>query len=316
MTLGHAGALEDMAAATTAMLAPAALIGAAVRAVIAPAGSCGPGPGLCVWAARGAPATTWSLPAEIQAWPGGGTAGGGGLILASPAFPLASWLEHIGAARPGAAVVAARLGAPGAPPPTLVAGDQTFRGGAVGLGLGSRWGVTARIATGWRGVGPSLLVTRGERHMVFELDGTPAMTRLRTVARDQIPASDLKFMHHGLALGPDGSGQVGQPVRTVVGSDPDNGALALSGPLSEGIPVQFQVVDPALADARLRRALAGAPAALVLASGGLGGGGGDAAWGPCAGLVAEELVAPHDGQPEPFREGAVVLRFGSVPPRR
>jgi small ligand-binding sensory domain FIST len=265
-TPGHAGALEDVARAITTLLSPSVLIGATVSSVIGDGVGDEGGPGLALWAGLTGPVRAWDgdsplpdrtapfAPSGILVLSGPGPTGGAELV--------AMLEEHRG----GLPVVGATTTAG-----PVVLGERVLPGGRVGAVLGPGVRFEAVVARGWRPIGPPLTVTEADayRGLLLQLDGVPALDRLRRMTRDEVPASELGLMRRQLAIGPepdDDGGEDGPAVEEVWevrGADRSNGAIATGGTMAPGTRIHFWVRDdPAR---HLRRALLGREAETALA---------------------------------------------------
>jgi small ligand-binding sensory domain FIST len=134
------------------------------------------------------------------------------------------------------------------------------------------------VSQGCRPIGRPYIVTRAEQNYVFELAGSPALQRLVQMTTEGMPESDIDLIDNGLHLG-----RVIDEhkldyergdflVRSVLGADESNGAIALDDPVPVGATVQFHVRDAASADEDLRHLLSGrhADGALVFSCNGRG----------------------------------------------
>jgi small ligand-binding sensory domain FIST len=144
--------------------------------------------------------------------------------------------------------------------------------GPVGMAFGRGYCVGTALAAGLRAVGPPLRVTRAERHMLYELDGLPALQQLLDVSRDGMPAADRSRLAEGLHLevAAAGSPPSAGPPLAVLGADRTNGAMAVAGDLERGMVVRFASPDPSAVAAALHSSLVGSAAAVLLAAPGHG----------------------------------------------
>lgn len=114
---------------------------------------------------------------------------------------------------------------------------QPDRVTAVGL-YGSRVRVGHGSKGGWDIFGPERLVTRSEGHILYELDGRPALQLYKEYLGDMadgLPAAGLLFP---LALRASHNDPK-QIVRTILGVDEANNALIFAGDISQGCRAQF-----------------------------------------------------------------------------
>jgi small ligand-binding sensory domain FIST len=286
-TPGHAGALEDVAAAVRRLLGPTLLIGATAPALAGQGADEGGGPALGLWAGITGPIQPFQLPGPV---PSPGFAVTGAVVIGREGLGR----EELGReelAQEGAAQ-AGLLGALSGPPlgarvvgalsngPLLV-DDRRLAAGAVGVVFGPGVRFEAVTATDWRAIGPEMAVTESDpgRELVLELDGVPALERLRRLAADEVPAEEIEWINRRLGIGP--AAAPGSPVRIDAGAGPEvgaaldpassvvevrggdrsNGAIA-AGPFPTGSRIRFWVGgDP---EVGLRRALDGRAADSVL----------------------------------------------------
>lgn len=290
VTGAFAGATEDVARAVGALLEPKALIGATAVSVLAGRREVEERAAVVVfaadWAGRlrsGARVIRFEAEREEDAWRLTGTddVGPDGtlILLADPfSFPVASFLEELHRRHPDLAVVGGMASASSGPEGNrLVADDQTFSSGAVGVYLPAGLPVRAVVSQGCRTVGVPLVVTEASGNLIGQIAGQPALDRVMEAAAEAAPedrslmANDL---HVGLVLDERketfASGDF--LVRNVLGADRSTGAVAVAAEVSVGTTVQFQVRDAGSADLDLRATLAGqgGQAALVFTCTGRG----------------------------------------------
>jgi small ligand-binding sensory domain FIST len=149
--------------------------------------------------------------------------------------------------------------------------------GAVAAFLGPDVEVSTVVSQGCRPVGSPFVVTRAEQNIVYELAGRSAIERLQEVA-DALPDDDRELLAELVQIGRviDESKLDFGPgdflVRTVVGADPNSGALRVGDIVEVGSTTQFQVRDATSADHDLRKMIDGrsAEAALVFTCNGRG----------------------------------------------
>jgi small ligand-binding sensory domain FIST len=116
------------------------------------------------------------------------------------------------------------------------------------------------VAQGCRPVGEPLRVTRADRNLLLELDGRPALDRLREVVPQDLfddPACALHAV--SVALLPEDGGATLRPgeylVRNIVSADAETGALGVADFVAEGQSVVFAMREPESARAELERSL-------------------------------------------------------------
>lgn len=281
VTAGHAGALEDAAAAIRSVLAPGVLLGSAAIAVVGGSQEIEDGPGVALWAGHTGPATPLRLERLDQ--PGqpdlldrpdlaGGIADASAVVLLADPFSFDA--EGLFARSPWATVpvlggMASAAHGPGGN--RLVLDGAVHTSGAVGAVLRGPVAVESRVSQGCRPVGQPLTVTRAERSIVYELAGLPAMQRLLEVAESELGPEEISLinqggLHLGLVIDEHRTrfGPGDFLVRNVVGADRDNGAIQVAAEVPVGSTVQYHLRDATAASADLRAVLAGAGAAGAL----------------------------------------------------
>jgi len=301
VTPPHVGSMAEIQSTVVELLAPGHLIGATAVAVLGGAREVEERPAVSLWAATGlGPVTPVRL--EVLELPSGTVISGfprdGGptdqavedqlgpateprvlLLLSDPfTFPSGAFLTHLEGRVPPVQVIgglASAAAGPGGNRLTLDEGLHTD--GAVGVLLPPGVAVSTVVSQGCRPVGQPYTVTRAEGHLLQELGGRPALTRLQELVT-ALSLEDRELLTRGVHLG-----RVIDEhkldfergdflIRGVLGADPDSGALAVGDELETGATVQFQVRDAVSADDDLRAMLAGreADAALVFTCNGRG----------------------------------------------
>lgn len=274
--------------AIDALLSPRICLGAASTGTLAGAREVEGRASLAVWAARlGEAVEPVSL--EVSTVDGGVMVGGtselvdatGNLIIVGDpsGLPIGGLLANLALRAPELVVLGGLAPPVGVPPASLLyEGAELRTGGAVGLRIADTVPVRTLVAQGCRPIGEPMVVTGSEGSMLTELAGQAPMTRIRELA-EQLDPGDRELAAQGLHLGlvvdehrlDFGRGDF--VIRNVMGADADTGSLAVGEELALGATVQFQVRDPASAEADLGElaGLAGAAdGALVFACVGRG----------------------------------------------
>ncbi|MDQ3897739.1 MAG: FIST C-terminal domain-containing protein [Actinomycetota bacterium] len=287
VTPTHAPALGEMASTIRATLSPRTLLGCAAVSVVGGEREVERGPGIALWAGRTGPVTPFHL--TVGASPDGLTFTGWPetlpddasalLVIPDPfTFPTDDLLRRLEEDRPGMPVVGGLASAARAPGRNrLVIDDRVVTAGAVGAFLGPDVEVATVVSQGCRPVGSPFVITRADQSIVYELAGKPAVERLQEVAA-ALPDDDRELLAELVQIGRviDESKLDFAPgdflVRTVIGADPNSGALRVGDIVEVGSTAQFQVRDAASADEDLRRMVNGrsAQAALVFTCNGRG----------------------------------------------
>ena len=159
----------------------------------------------------------------------------------------------------------------------LVLDDEVMSSGGVGVVLPDGVATSTVVSQGCRPIGDPMIVTRAEGNLVIEIAGRPALDRLDDLVR-AADAEERSLLASGLQIGiaideHRATFERGDfLVRSVVGADRSQRALAVGDRVEVGTTVQFQVRDAVAADEDLRAMLAGATgdAALVFTCNGRG----------------------------------------------
>lgn len=269
--VAHTGAMEDIARTVRELLRPKVLVGCTAGTVLGGVREVEDAGGLSLWAAKGIDATGLrltvpridGLPADTRAV----------IVLADPySFPVDDLLAGTEVPVIGGLASAAR--GPGGN--RLVLDDAVHTDGAIAVALGGS-AIETVVSQGCRPIGEPLIVTRGEGHLVHELAGQPALSRVQEVIANLSP-DDVELARHGLHVGrvvDESKATFGRGdflIRNVLGADADAGTVAIGDDVEVGATIQFQVRDAHTADEDLRYLMygRGASAALVFTCNGRG----------------------------------------------
>nr|MBA2528867.1 FIST C-terminal domain-containing protein [Euzebyales bacterium] len=270
----YADRAEQLRSAVADCLHPEVLVGVTAQGVIAETAEIETPASLSVWAAAlpGVVCTPLRYPppasgAESTAsWPAVPEDAHGLVVLADPfTFPVDGFLAWLDQARPGLPVTGGLAsGSPRAGGNRLLLDDQVHTDGAVGVALGGGVRLTTLVSQGCRPVGRSYVVTGSERNIIVELGGQPAVERIQQ-AYAEVGEADRQRMRAGLHIGlvideyaeQHGTGDF--LVRSVLGADPERGAVAVGDLVRLGQTVRFHVRDADSADEDLRRLLGRLP---------------------------------------------------------
>jgi small ligand-binding sensory domain FIST len=291
----HRDVFGDMAAAIKRMLRPGVMVGTTAVAVLGGSREVEDAPAIGLWAGRLA---ARPRPVRLQATrTASGIAlqglsastfepGDALLLLADPfslpvdaiidalsAFEVAEASEELSVPVVGGMASAANT--PGGN--RLVVDDEVMSAGGVGIVLPGGVATSTVVSQGCRPIGDPMIVTRAEGNLVMEIAGRPALDRLD----DLVHAADdeeRSLLASGLQIGiaideHRATFERGDfLVRSVVGADRRQRALAVGDRVEVGTTVQFQVRDAVAADEDLRAMLADATgdAALVFTCNGRG----------------------------------------------
>lgn len=149
-------------------------------------------------------------------------------------------------------------GSPGAN--RLFLNDDSLETGAVAVLVRGGPQIRSIVSQGCRPVGPTFVITKAERNIVFELGGKPTIERLREFF-PSLPPRDQQLVQGGLHLGLAMSELKPNLERgdfliaNVIGADPNLGAIAIGNLARVGQTVQFHVRDADTADEDLTHML-------------------------------------------------------------
>lgn len=273
VSAAHTGAMEDIAAAVRSILLPDVLVGCTAASVVGGAREVEEGPAISLWAGHMSSVTPVRLTAEqvgdqvaVAGFPSPEllpTDGRALLVLADPfSFPIDAFLsglrEQVGVDLPVVGGLASAARGPGGN--RLVLGGEVVSDGAVGVVLGGVE-VETVVSQGCRPVGDPMIVTRGDRQVIHELAGRPALDRVQELVQSLGP-DDLQLAQQGLHVGrviderKVDYGRGDFLIRNVLGADREAKAVAVGDEIDVGDTVQFQVRDAETADEDLRHLMA------------------------------------------------------------
>ena len=285
----HVDAVADIAEALRTALGPGTLLGGTAASVIGGPREVESGPALSLFTGQlsGSTLTPVALtltetpdgPA-LSGWPASVASEGATLLLvADPfTFPADQFLAYANDHRPGLQIIGGLASAAMRPGGNrLVLDDQVTDAGAVGVVVSGGTPIRTLVSQGCRPIGQPYVVTRGERNLVAELGGKPAIERLQEIAATASP-EERELMRAGLHVGlvvDEHQAEFARGdflVRNLIGADQESGVLAVGDVVSVGQTLQFHVRDAAAADEDLRELIAGieADAALLFTCNGRG----------------------------------------------
>ena len=264
------GALDDIVAATTELLHPAAMIGASAVSVLGgsrEAEHVGAVSMFALWGARCRPFRTVADAATGRIAHDGlpdDVAGGATVVLLADPFtsPADRVVADLEARHPGVRVAGGFASAANAPGGNrLVLGDTVHRDGAVGVVVDADVEPTTLVAQGCEPIGRPVAVTSVEGNVITSLAGEPALDHVRNLL-EALPPETRQRAASGLHLGvviDEHRSEFRRGdflMRGVLGADPDRRAVVVGDVVELGATVQFQVRDAAAADDDLRDAFA------------------------------------------------------------
>jgi small ligand-binding sensory domain FIST len=184
------------------------------------------------------------------------------LLISDPfSFPTDLLLRFLNEHAPGSFITGGVASGGAVPGETRLFLDRSvIDSGAVGVAMTGNVEVVPLVSQGCRPIGPVLTVTRSKGNVIFELGGKPPVQRIKEMYAS-LSEHDRQLMTDGLLVG-----RVIDEyrtefergdflVRSVVGADPDSGAIAVADSVAVGETIQFHVRDEASADHDLRTTL-------------------------------------------------------------
>ncbi len=137
---------------------------------------------------------------------------------------------------------------------------EVLREGAVGLVLTGAAEIRPLVSQGCRPIGPRFVITKGEKNVIQQLAGQPALTAIRETV-EALKGRDRELAATALLLGrvvDEAKGEFHRGdflIRGLIGADEASGAVAVGDLIRRGQTVQLQVRDGLTADEDLRALL-------------------------------------------------------------
>lgn len=281
VTNPHLGALEDIVGAVRRLLSPGTTLGASVESVLAGGREVEGHGAVSMFALWSGPTPHRSVVRPVRVTTVASADGPevrgvdhlagaeGAVVLLGDPFSSSAEpvLEHLRRIAPELVVVGGMASAARhAGGNRLVLDGALHTDAMVGAHLPPELGLAAVVSQGTRPFGDLMTVTRGERNVVRELAGRPALERLME-AVETLGPEDRALAARGLHLGRVVDEHRQHPgrgdflVRNVLGADREAGAVAVADEVELGSTVQFQLRDVRAADEDLRQLMRGRGAA-------------------------------------------------------
>ncbi len=266
----HLAEPEVTLAAIHEMLGPMTLVGCGAGGVISDAREVEDGTAVSVWAASLGDGEVLPFHATVEELEeGSGALSGlpdlegaaGAILLADPfSFPTDAVLRFLSDASPLLPLLGGMASARTADNgPALFFGEEVVDGGAVGVRLDGIE-ILPCVSQGAAPIGPELTITAADGHIIGELAGKPALSKLRE-AIESLSDDDRDLVDGGLLMGivvdsnkPDYV-QGDFLVSGLVGADPDTGEVAVGTEVRPGQVVRLHARDARSADRDLHQAL-------------------------------------------------------------
>jgi small ligand-binding sensory domain FIST len=256
-------------AGVTEQTGPFPLIGCVAEAVVGGAREVESEPAVSLWlAAEVGPVETFAM--DFVRTASGGAFGGyrfepgqAGvcLMICDPfTFPAGYLLAHLNAQASGTLMMGGMAsGGLGERQSQLFLDGRILPHGAVGAYL-PQAEIHPLVSQGCRPVGEPFTVTAAEGNLVQELGGRPAMTRLQELATG-LSGRDRELLAQGVQVGMVMNEYGAERrqgdflIRSVLGAEPETGAIAVGDEVEVGQTLQFHVRDADSADKDLQRIL-------------------------------------------------------------
>lgn len=135
----------------------------------------------------------------------------------------------------------------------LILNDRIYRAGGVGVSISGHIEVDAFVSQGCRPFGPNLVVTKAKGNVIFQLGNRPALEVVNE-AIEELGEGGRELLQSGLFIGrvineyKDRFGRGDFLIRSVIGIDQANHALAVGDLMRVGQTVRLHVRDAATAD--------------------------------------------------------------------
>lgn len=277
----HTGAIEDISSALRKLLQPGVMIGTTACGVIDRTTEIEDRHALAVWAATGLRARPIRIEADATTPESGwqDAEGTHAVLLADPfSCAVLDVLAHAELEAPGIRVHGGlSSGARGPGGNRLLLDSRIFDDGAVGLVFDRTTNVSSVVSQGCRPTGAPFTVTGASGNVVTELASQSPMEvlkRLAAEASDDDRALLAQGLHVGIVID-ETQYEFDRDdflIRSVMGADPDSGAIAIGADVAVGTTLQFQVRDASTASEDLQAKLSGhrARAALTFTCNGRG----------------------------------------------
>lgn len=184
------------------------------------------------------------------------------IALADPfSVDVNRFIETLNVVYPGAPLVGGVASAAHQPRENrLIVNGQIHREGLVGVSLTGEFEVVSVVSQGCRPIGRPFVITHGDRNIIHQLGGKPALEQLQKVLTS-LPEEDEKLARQSMFVGrviDEFKGQFGRGdflIHNIVGADRKSGAIGIAGHAKTGATVQFHVRDANSADEDLRAML-------------------------------------------------------------
>ena len=178
------------------------------------------------------------------------------VLLADPfTFPAAEYLQRTNADPTVLPLIGGLASGPRGS--RLFLDGRSVPTGAVGVVLSGPVVARTVVSQGCRPFGPSMIVTKAEGNVLWELAGMPALAKLEQIVAEISPA-DRQAVARGLHIGVAMDEYAEEHergdflIRGVVGADRQQGAIVIGDVVEVGRTVRFQVRDASAADQDLK----------------------------------------------------------------
>jgi small ligand-binding sensory domain FIST len=170
-------------------------------------------------------------------------------------FPVRRWLPDLAAAAPGIPILGGCVNARAAGGSAVMfANDRVVFSGMVAVVLRGVE-VLPAVAEGQVPIGPELVVSAANRHVVHAIEGRPAMEALQH-ALDALPGSERRLLDGGINFGlVRGSHSPSWTTYKILDANPDTGSVTVGASLAPGQAVRLLANSAAYGAAEIRSRL-------------------------------------------------------------
>ncbi|MGC1480449.1 MAG: FIST N-terminal domain-containing protein [Chthoniobacterales bacterium] len=189
----------------------------------------------------------------------------GWVVLGNPyGFAADDWLDEWNVVAPGVPTVGGVASGGDNESEIAVFHNSELQSAAVAVGFAGALELLPAVSQGCRPIGEALPVTRAEDNIVFALGSRPAYQALES-AFESLSETERSHAQGNLFAGLANNEYVEEfrsgdfLIRSIIGADPNSGAVVIGGVPRLGQTLQYQLRDSAAADADLRDVLAEFP---------------------------------------------------------
>lgn len=130
----------------------------------------------------------------------------------------------------------------------LILNNHVHRTGGIGVTISGDVEIDTLVSQGCRPIGRPMIVTEGERNLIKQLGGKPALQVLQDIVQN-LPEHDRPLLQNGMFIGrvideyKERFGRGDFLIRGVIGVDRNTGSIAIGDGIRRGQTIQFQLRD-------------------------------------------------------------------------